>query len=340
MNARRILLVFVIALILVPVFSAVGTSPAATVNLIRNEIITYDMLEKEVARYNAPAENTLDVLNLMINDRVFLQGAERDGITVSNQQREEMYRTYKKNYENSVGATISQEEFDQMAVEAFGSVDAFKDALKNQYILDTYVEKVKGDELRSLNLTPSESDINNFYRKNKSSFYMDENVKLAHIFIPKEGDAQKDNQSKTLMNKIVADIKANRTSFEKAVKQYSKDEDSKNIGGDIGWLVYSNENAINGLGESFVDSVFALDTGEVSSVIESNVGYHIVRVSVHNDGKMLNLNDSISPEDSTTVHDYIGQILTNQMLEAAYSEAVDSLVDSLRSEARIRILYK
>lgn len=340
MNARKLLLVFILSLVLVPLFSAVGTSPAATVNLIRNEIITYDMLDKEVKKYNAPEENKLDVLNLMINDRVFLQGAERDGITVSDQQREEMYRNYKKNYENSIGTTITQQQFDEMAINALGSVEEFKDALKNQYILDSYVDKVKGDELRSLDVTPSETEINNFYRKNKSNFYQDEHIKLAHIFIPKEGDNAVDSQNATLMNKIAADIKANRISFEKAVKQYSKDPDSVNIGGDIGWLTLSNESAIRALGDNFIDKAFALEAGEISSVIESNVGYHIVKVSVHNDGKMLALTDSISPEESMTIHDYIAQVLSNQKLEEAYNNAVDSLVKSLRSEARVRILYK
>ncbi len=340
MKIRRTILLLVVVSLLFPVFAAVGTSPAATVNLIRNEIITYDMLDNEVKKFGAPEDKKLDVLNMMINDRVFLQGAEREGVTVSAQQREELYRNYKANYEKTTGTTLSAEQYEQMAIQAMGSVEDFKDALKNQYILENYVDKVKGNEIRNKRLVPTEDEVNSYYRRNRSNFYQDENVKLAHIYIPKVGNEKTDSSNKALMNKVAADIQAGRITFEKAVTQYSKDEDSVNLGGEIGWLTMANEPALKALGEDFFDKVFSLDIGTVSPMIESGLGYHIVRVSVHNEGKILELDDRLSPEESVTVREYIIDGLTNQMYQAEYNKAVNELVDTLRSEARVRILYK
>jgi len=340
MKNRRFLLMLVVFSLVFPLFAAVGTSPAATVNLIRNEIITYDMLDKEAKKFGAPDDKKLDVLNMMINDRVFLQGAEREGITVSAQQREELYRNYKTNYEQNTKVTLTTEQYEQMAIRTMGSVDEFKDALKNQYILENYIDKVKGDELKNLKVSISEDEISSYYRRNRANFYQDENVKLAHIYIPKEGDEKTDSSNRTLMNKVASDIAAGRITFEKAVKQYSKDEDSVNLGGEIGWLTMANEQALKALGADFFDSVFALEVGKVSPMIESGLGFHIVRVSVHNDGRILELDDRLTPEEPETVRDYIRSGLESQKLQNAYNTAVNELVETLRGEARVRILYK
>ena len=83
-----------------------------------------------------------------------------------------------------------------------------------------------------------------------------------------------------------------------------------------------------------------MEPGEVSGVLESNTGYHIVKVSVHNDAKILSINDPVSPEDTATVHDYIANLLYMQNQQEVMNRALQSLVSELRSEAQINILYK
>ena len=71
------------------------SEPAATVNLIRNSVITVEDLNAEVERYrNAGMTDVTvqDVLQTMINDEVFIQGAERDGITINDRQIDSLYR--------------------------------------------------------------------------------------------------------------------------------------------------------------------------------------------------------------------------------------------------------
>ena len=75
-------------------------------------------------------------------------------------------------------------------------------------------------------------------------------------------------------------------------------------------------------------------------MIESGLGFHIVRVSVHNEGRILELDDRLTPEEPETVRDYIRSGLESQKLQNAYNTAVNELVETLRGEARVRILYK
>ena len=106
--------------------AAISSSPAATVNLIRNTRITVDQLNAKIAELGATQDQALDVLNIMINDEVFLQGAERDGITVNDTQKNGLYSQMKTQIEQSNGVTLTQAEFDQLAIDQYGSVEAYK----------------------------------------------------------------------------------------------------------------------------------------------------------------------------------------------------------------------
>ena len=92
------------------------------------------------------------------------------------------------------------------------------------------------------------------------------------------------------------------------------------------------------MGENFFDKVFELDAGEVSGVIESLAGYHIVKVSVHNEAKILGIDEKTSPTESTTVRDYITSYLYQEKANEVYQQAFVSLVADLKSQASIKYL--
>lgn len=336
------LLVLIVALSGLSAQSSLISSPAATVNLIRNHMISQSELDNEYNRYvsmGAQGISKSDVLDTLINNEVFLQGAERDGITVSDRQVDQLYAQVKANASAQAGRTLTDDEFAAEVERQYGSIDAYRQSLKEQYIVNQYVMLKKGVELQNVPM-PTSAEINSFYRQNQQVFFQPENVKLAHIYIPKTGDAATDSANKAKLEKVAADIHSGTMTFEMAVSQYSEDQGSKNIGGDIGWLTADNTTARQGWGDAFCDKVLSMEPGEISDVLESNTGYHIVKVSVHNYGKILSLSDPISPEDTTTVRDYISQILYMRNQQAALTTAIQEIIDELRSEAQIRILYE
>ncbi len=194
--------------------------------------------------------------------------------------------------------------------------------------------------MNSVFYTPSDDDMKNFYRRNQTFFVMAENVKFSQIFMEKTGDAELDDYNLVVMNAVSDDIKSGKITFEAAVNQYTEDEDAKLVGGETGWLAANNTSAAEVFGQDFVDSVIESPVGGISDVIESGVGYHIVKVTVHNDAKLLGINDRIQPDQSLTVYQYIQSGLAQQNMQIAMNEALNDLLEDLRSEARIRILYK
>ena len=98
--------------------------------------------------------------------------------------------------------------------------------------------------------------------------------RLSHILISTEGKDKA--QAKAEAEKIAAEAKANPDNFAELAKKHSQDEGTAAQGGDLG------EVARNGLGEdskAVEDAAFALAKGEVSGVLESKFGYHIVKVT-------------------------------------------------------------
>ena len=259
---KKISIVLVMVLAAVSLFAVPNNrNAAATVNLIRNTVITNADLNSQMQMLGASEEQALDVLDIMINDEVFLQGAERDGVTVTDAQVDALYAQQKNAYEQQAGATMTDEQFEQIVNQAYGSVDAYKETIKNQYILQTYLMQEKGEELNNGNYAPAASDVETFYKRNATSFTQAENVKFAQIYMAKTGEADQDAQKLATMQRVASDIKSGKLTFEAAVNQYTEDEESKADGGVMGWLS-SDNNVVRQLwGDDFVDTVLSLPLG-------------------------------------------------------------------------------
>ena len=345
MRKNAVPVILMILLLAVAALPAASISrPAATVRLIRNTAITMDQLESEYSRYvamGAPVTR-MDVLDTLINDEVFLQGAERDGVTISDRQIEQLYQQQKANVQAQAmqaGQTVTDAAFEAEVMNQFGSVDEYKKALGEQYIVNQYLMLKRGNELQNVPM-PTDAEVNSFYRQNQQAFFQAENVKLAHIYIPKNGNATEDEASLRLLTDVAADIHSGAITFEKAVSEYSQDEGSRNVGGDIGWLSADNTAARQGWGNAFCDEVLSMEPGQVSDVLESDMGYHIVRVSVHNAAKILSLSDPVSPAEIMTVREYIQQYLYMVNSQNTVNAALQSLILELRNEAQINIIYQ
>ena len=324
--------------------ASVISQPAATVYLIRNTAINVDDLKAETERYRAAGIDIdeLSVLQTMINDEVFLQGAERDGVSISDRQVDQMINTVFQNAQQqaaAAGQSITRAEFDAEIIRQFGTVDAYRDALRNQAIAQQYIMQERGDKIMAAP-APTESEISSFYRQNQQQFFQPECVKLSHIYIEKVEDEAVNAENKAKLEEAYGKISSGELTFEAAVPLYSEDHNSSSRGGDIGWLTANNTSARQGWGDEFCDTVLAMGAGEISPVLESLMGYHIVKVTVHYDAKLLSLSDSLTPENPMSVHDYIAQMLTVQNQQMAMSNETQSLIAELRGEARINILYR
>jgi len=98
--------------------------------------------------------------------------------------------------------------------------------------------------------------------------------KLDEAELDKEADAKARKKAEELLKRLKAG-----ESFEELAKKYSEDYGSAAQGGDLGWFGRGQ------MVKPFEEAAFRLKKGELSGVVKSNFGYHLIKV----EGKRLNL---------------------------------------------------
>ena len=336
---KTLSIISILLIITMSLSAATISSPAATVNLTKNKVITMDTLNKEVELYtsNGVSVQQIDVLNSLIDEILIEQGAARDGYSVSDSEVEQLYASQKSNVEAQVGRALTDAEFQAIVAESYGTVDEYKSYLKLQYLTQIYVSGAKADVLNNV-AQPTEKEIKTWYRQNSSNFTLPERVRLSLIAMEKTGDSAQDSKKLATLQSCYNDIKSGKITFEKGVQLYTEDTASLSIGGDWGFMADTTSTRTN-MGDDFVDTVMLMDAGDIEGVFETPYIYAIVKCTVHADPTVLGLDDVIE-EYGITVRDYITQGLLYQNSQYAFINAYNELLADLRSQAKINIILK
>ena len=98
---------------------------------------------------------------------------------------------------------------------------------------------------------------------------------IAHILFAVAKDAPENVRAaaKSEAEKVLAQAKANPAKFAALAKQYSRDEGSAENGGNLGYLPKDG-----GLLKEFEDKAFSLEKGQISELVQTDAGYHIIKV--------------------------------------------------------------
>lgn len=165
------------------------------------------------------------------------------------------------------------------------TTDAEKDSIfeikLNEYNGTTYdyqmVSDINPQILTFLANVPIRGVVGPIYRPDGIMFYrLDDKrsgenivVKASHILI--NFDKNKDS-AKSEANKILAEAKKNPNSFSELASKYSKDPGSASRGGDLGYFGKGT------MVKPFEDAAFAAKVGDIVGPVESQFGYHIIKV--------------------------------------------------------------
>ena len=303
----------------------------------KTERITRDELDKKKAEYAAAGQNITDseVLDILINDKVFLMNAAKDGVVVSDAQIDDQVRQARAQLEQTAGKALTDLEFETIVQRQYGvPLSQLKDTIKNQTILSEYLKAKRPNEInKTFNVTNLE--IEKFYQKNKQSLVSPEAVRISHIYKQEKQNAGDNQKNKDLLTTVLNRIMRRDITFESAVQEYSDQDatNSKANGGSVGWVGYAYAAS---LGDEFVDAAMSLKPGEVySSVVHSPLGYHIIKATATSAQKFLTLDDYVSPESNQKVRDYIKENLIAQKQQENFVEVTNAFVDELVAKAKI-----
>ncbi len=241
------------------------------VAVIDNEIILQSELDFQAAVYASQRgmdpktpELRNQLLNAMIDEKLVYAQAELDSIVVTDAEVAQRIE-----YQISV---LKQQYGSEASIETmYGmSLEKIKRELRDDVRKNLMVQR-----LREKNFAPVEAsrrEVEEFYVTYKDSLGMiPEKLRIYHIFRnPKTTDRLK-SQYRDFAQAVLDSIKQG-ASFEEMAKKYSEDPGSKAYGGDLGFVkkgVFYPQ---------FEAAAYALEIGQLSEVIETPVGYHIIEL--------------------------------------------------------------
>lgn len=134
---------------------------------------------------------------------------------------------------------------------------------------------VLNEEAASKDVKISDADIESFYKQNEARYGQPERRRVSHILleVPASADAAAKVVIQTKAAELAKRAAANPKDFAAIAKEFSQDSGSGNQGGDLGWI------SKNMLVPQVEEALFKLKKGEVSGVVESPFGVHVLYVT-------------------------------------------------------------
>jgi parvulin-like peptidyl-prolyl isomerase len=332
---------------LFPVLAAIAQldlQPAAIVNLTKSEPITVKQFRTEVEKMEKDAGRSLNaderrqVLDVMINEKLAIQAAEGDKITVSENELNQQVQQLRSGMVQAIGRQPTDAEFAIAVKNETGlEVPAFRDQLRRQLLVQKYLLAKKQNILESVKV-PTEAEISNTYNLAKSQFVRPETVKVSMIQVPYGADAAAKAKAKELTDRLIKDINASPAKFDEMVLR-GQVPNSGYQAGDRGYIPRNLE-AQQVMGADFITIAFNLKQGEVSRLIESAQGYQIIKVTETYEMKTLELDDIFQLGTTVTVRSYIGNAMLQERQQAVLEKATQELVADLRAGKTFQVFEK
>jgi len=331
---RTILYLILISSLAVSGFSQADLQPAAIVNLTKNEPITVRQLRTEVERMEKSRgraltkDERLQLLDVMINERLAIQAAEKDKVVISENEVNQQVQQLRATLAQQLGRQPTDAEFNQAVKNESGlEFPAFKEQLRRQMIVQKYLLAKKEPMFKSIK-EPTEAEIIDQYNLAKAQFVRPETVRFSMIQVPYGPDAASRTKARDLANSLLREIDSNPSKFDEVVTK-SHAPNSGYIAGD-GGFVPRNREAQSIVGQDFINTAFSLKQGEVSKLIEGSPGYQIIKITENYSMKNLELDDIIQPGSNVRVRDYIKQALLNERQQTILAKASEELISDLR----------
>jgi peptidyl-prolyl cis-trans isomerase C len=275
------------------------------------------------------------VLDQLIAQKLLLQEAKKRNIKVTKRELEDGIKTVKSRFPS-----------DQMFLQELKKENLTEKQFEKQIEEQIMVLKLTEEVVKKNMVKPTENDARELFNKivkliDKKDVklqgdeqdelkllaqlvqrYFDEQVRVRHILIrvyPNASQKEKEEAKKKIME-IKSRIDKGED-FTTLAQKFSEDPVSKDRGGDLGFIAKGDTV------EEFEKAAFSLKEGQVSDIVETKYGYHIIKV--------IERKPKRTPDFEQIKEDLI-QFLARKNAEKSY----DEFVESLKKNADIQYLEK
>ena len=290
--------------------------PDGTVAVVNGEVITQDQLNTELSVMQKQfadvdqtdkgklAEIKSEILENLIAREVLHQESQRKGIEVDEATVDGRLASIKKRFPK-------EDSFKSMLEEMHLTEDALKEQLREGMVIQKLIDREVIDRIEV-----SDKEAKDYYDENRDLFKQPEKIQARHILIKVETEGDEDLKPAALKKiKMIQKEVKKGGDFAVLAKKYSQCPSSAN-GGDLGYFARGQ------MVKPFEDAAFSLKKGEVSDIVETTFGYHLIKAG---DRK---------PE---TISDYkdIKDKLAPYLKRAKAGVAAEKYIEGLKKNAKI-----
>jgi len=282
-----------------------GIARAAFDQLVDKNILKFEKMGNRIDETQR-ADFKQRLLDNLVIEKVVLQQAKTLGVVVAEKTVDGRIADIKARYSG-------EDEFRKILESQMVSESELRDMMRNQLIMEALFAK----EVRVPQVT--EADIAAYYEQNQARFNIPEQVRASHVLLKYEGAAgtPEEVQQKSRLAQIRKDILGRKISFADAAKRYS-DCPSKEQGGDLDY--FSRGRMV----PEFEKTAFATAVGQVSDIVKTRFGFHILTVT-----------DKKPPQKQTLAD--VSAKIAEDLKKERQRQATHDYIEKLKSGAKIKI---
>lgn len=239
---------------------------------VGGELVLLSELEEQYSLIAAqqgglPPEARCYILDNIMGQKLLVNQAKLDSVLISDEEVEaqldariEQILAYMNNdyrqFEEYYGQTVNQVK------------DQFRVDLRDQLL----AERMQGTVMSSITVTPSE--VKAFFESipKDSLPYFDSEVEVRELVYEPKINAEERQKAQDKIHNLRKRIVEDNEDFAKLAERFSDDFGSARIGGDLGWAKRGK------FVPEFEATAYNLEIGEISEVVESPFGYHIIQL--------------------------------------------------------------
>ena len=244
-------------------------------------------------------------LENLINTQLLFREADRKGITPSSE-------AINTELDGIISRFPSPEAFQQQMTKVGISREQMVKDIEQQLKVTALVKEA----LVAVETTVTNEEVSQFYQGNPDSFKSSEQVRAQHILLKiNANDAPEIKSQKRLELAGLGGKIENGADFSKIAGEKSECP-SKEQGGDLGFFERGN------MVKPFEEAAFTLKVGEVSDIVETQFGYHLIKITDRKEAGTVPLEEA-------------REAIENYLKNTKEQEAVNSYIGTLREKAEI-----
>lgn len=226
-------------------------------------------------------------------------------ITLTAEKKEEIFNDHYEYF--LLQNQLTEEQFvNILNMQGIGGLADYKALFMEQNEMVLLINELQSSIIDSVEV--SDAEIEEYYNNNKAGFTVEEQVQASHILVEDEATA------KEILDKLNSG-----SDYAELAKEYSIDG-SASRGGNLGFFPRGR------MVKPFEEAAFALEVGEISGIVKTDFGYHIIMVTDRQEAGTISLEESRDNIRDTLLHQKQMETLRNYLIELRENAVVEILL--------------